>query len=966
MSEPILARRHVVLLAVVLSTVPLMGTRVANAIIVNVNARVYGSGYPMYISLKAGTYDVTPIGVANGGAYDGWTAWGWFDIPCTDPNGCRRTSPTSVTGWLNSYQVYSNNFGSATVNGKPVDFSVYPTVYYVDTGLCYPSAVVALNHALPSTFTTKADGQVGFSIPDGQDALGDNSGGMSLLISARQNTLDISSTSGGSVTPSPGKYTYSSGEQVAICATPDGCDSFVNWTGTAVDKGKVADPTKPCTIVTMDGDYTLVANFKVKQHCLTITATQGGSVVAEPGGTVGPGETKTFCYNCGDTVKITSQHDPTHYFPGWPPGSGAGGSGGTTVTITMDSDKSVSAQFPPSNLHPGSSTGGSVSFPDGQPSAYNCTIPVHIIAKANSCYHFTHWSGTAVDAGKVANVNAADTTVLVDADYTLIANFEPDGDKTLTISSTAGGLVTSPSKQPFTYPCGTVVQIVATPDECHTFAGWTGTAVDAHKVADPNSASTTVTVDANYTLQANFAVIKYKLAVSSGGHGHVIKPGEGPFEYDCKSQVLIEAKADPSYCFWNWSGSAIDKGKVTDPRSANTTVLVDGAYDLKANFKACVALPQVKTIGVEDVTSVSARLIGTLVSDGNDACQWRFRYWQEGHEEQPTKWVPGAKVGESFKKLIESLAPQTTYYYVADANNSMGIGSGEILSFTTPPFVRLTLSSTASGRIIEPNVPVVELPAPADVNVVAEADRNCWFWCWLGTAVDGGKIPAADLTRPVTTVRVDANDTLRAAFLRWIPFWIDDVDRAGRRGARSSTSQLWDFADTATDVNGIPEGIYDIVGPAPNGQPPLIGTYLRCEDPNARGAQRWWPIDPCEPSGRRGLVASSGLHASINVWPSPAGTSVWLQVVWREYTGADPAILPPDMEPRPVLTNMEPFLNMVGGAQLDLQNGWHHTTYIWLVDPGTEKVNFTIGGPVLIDCLIVDTYTEGQGLLRKP
>jgi uncharacterized repeat protein (TIGR02543 family) len=723
---------------------------------------------------------------------------------------------------------------------------------------------------------------------------------------------------------------------------------------------------EPNAVVTVDADYTLIANFTVKQHCLTITATEGGSVIAEPGGTVGPNETKTFCYNCGDTVKITSQHDPTHYFGGW--SSGSSGTAGTTMTITMDSDKSVSAQFPPNNLHTGGTNGGSVEVPGGPPPAFNCTIKVHVIARPAPCYHFKPpWAGTGVTAGKVDDPNKADTRVIVDANYTLIANFEPDGDRTLTILPSTGGRVTSPSKQPFTCPCGTVVPIAASPDECYTFSGWTGTAFDKGKIANPNDPNTTVTMDGDYTLQANFTIIKYKLDVSSAGHGHVTKPGEGSFEFDCKNQVPIEARPDPSYCFWKWTGSAVDKGKVADPYFASTTVLVDAAYDLKANFKACIVPPKVKTVDKEHVTSVSAGLIGTLISDGNDACNRRFRYWAAGQEDlsKDTGWKAGAKVGEAFKAGIKDLTPETLYYFVADANNSAGIGSGEILSFTTPPFVKLTLSSTAGGWIIEPNVPVVVLPAPADVNVVAEADPGCFFWSWQGTAVEGGKL-LTDVDDPNAVVVVDANDTLRAAFLRWILYWPDDVGCEACRGARGSTSQLWDFADSAIDVNGIPEGVYDILGPAPDGQPPLPGTVLTCEDPNSPGAQRWWPSDPCEASGRRGLVASSGLRASINIWPSPAGTSVWLQVVWRDFSGAEPELYPSDMEPRPLLMDVEPFLGMCFVAEFYSQHGWYHTTYVWLVDPDTEKISFTIGGPVIIDSLLVDTCTEGWGRWVEP
>jgi hypothetical protein len=76
---------------------------------------------------------------------------------------------------------------------------------------------------------------------------------------------------------------------------------------------------------------------------------------------------------------------------------------------------------------------------------------------------------------------------------------------TLTCSATQGGSVTQPGEGTFQYDPGTVVSLVASADLTHQFVNWTGSAVDAGKVADPNSAGTTVTMDADYNAVANFA-----------------------------------------------------------------------------------------------------------------------------------------------------------------------------------------------------------------------------------------------------------------------------------------------------------------------------------------------------------------------------------------------------------------------------------------------------------------------------
>ncbi len=75
---------------------------------------------------------------------------------------------------------------------------------------------------------------------------------------------------------------------------------------------------------------------------------------------------------------------------------------------------------------------------------------------------------------------------------------------TLHLSASAGGTVTTPGVGDFPYPWGTVVSVLAEAETGYSFVTWTGTAVTAGKVADPNSPGTTVTMNDEYTLQANF------------------------------------------------------------------------------------------------------------------------------------------------------------------------------------------------------------------------------------------------------------------------------------------------------------------------------------------------------------------------------------------------------------------------------------------------------------------------------
>jgi ABC-type transport system substrate-binding protein len=72
----------------------------------------------------------------------------------------------------------------------------------------------------------------------------------------------------------------------------------------------------------------------------------------------------------------------------------------------------------------------------------------------------------------------------------------------LTISSTEGGSVTTPGEGIFTYDEGTVVNLVAEAEEGYRFVEWTG---DVDDIADVEDATTTITMNADYIITANFA-----------------------------------------------------------------------------------------------------------------------------------------------------------------------------------------------------------------------------------------------------------------------------------------------------------------------------------------------------------------------------------------------------------------------------------------------------------------------------
>ena len=102
------------------------------------------------------------------------------------------------------------------------------------------------------------------------------------------------------------------------------------------------------------------------------------------------------------------------------------------------------------------------------------------------------------------------------------------------LSVLIGGFILTPGEGTFACVPDTSVPVVALVQTGYEFREWTGTAVDAGKVANPSVSSTSVFMDADYTLQANFtptSTTSCTLSVSSSEGGAVAAPGEGMFAY---------------------------------------------------------------------------------------------------------------------------------------------------------------------------------------------------------------------------------------------------------------------------------------------------------------------------------------------------------------------------------------------------------------------------------------------------
>jgi alpha-tubulin suppressor-like RCC1 family protein len=91
----------------------------------------------------------------------------------------------------------------------------------------------------------------------------------------------------------------------------------------------------------------------------------------------------------------------------------------------------------------------------------------------------------------------------------------------LTISSTAGGLVTMPGEGVYTYSPRTIVNLVAEPEEGYRFVRWTG---DVRTIGSITADATTITMHGAYSVTANFRA-RVNWALIGGAIAAVIAAG---------------------------------------------------------------------------------------------------------------------------------------------------------------------------------------------------------------------------------------------------------------------------------------------------------------------------------------------------------------------------------------------------------------------------------------------------------
>jgi len=212
-------------------------------------------------------------------------------------------------------------------------------------------------------------------------------------------TTAVDPAEGGTISPAAGTHTYPQGQTVEVTATPNQWYEFDHWSGACTGDGTCS--------VTMDADKSVTAHFvAIPTHSLTMAVDPTG------GGTTNPA-VGVHTYEEGSVVNVTASPNTGYEFDHW---SGSC-TGGGTCSVTMDTDRSVTAHFAQIThdltvaVNP---AGGGTTNPTEGVHSYPYGTVVNLTATPNTGYGFTFWSGDC--AGGTCSVTMT-------ADRSVTANF---------------------------------------------------------------------------------------------------------------------------------------------------------------------------------------------------------------------------------------------------------------------------------------------------------------------------------------------------------------------------------------------------------------------------------------------------------------------------------------------------------------------------------------------------------------
>jgi hypothetical protein len=507
----------------------------------------------------------------------------------------------------------------------------------------------------------------------------------------------------------PNQIEYDSASVVQMTAYPNTDWAFSHWSG---DHSGSDNPAS----ITMNSNKIVTANFyrtAPRTFYLSVSADpyDAGEVIRDP---------DLGAYDSASVVQLLANPITGWVFKNW----SIDHSGTDNPTnVAMNTDKYVAANFGHSLETIVSPEGiGSINrVPDKD--IYGHGEPVQLTANPPDGYVFERWDGDIDGTQNPANItmNLNKTVYAVFAaepvTHTLMLHVNPEG----------GGYTYPDPEYPHTCQPGEVVNVYGMAQDCYTFSHWTG------DVADPESSSTTVTMNGDKNITANFVQETYdtlyiQINPENGGSTYPL-----PWQhhiYVTGSEVYVSAEAESGYSFSHWTGS------VNNPESASTMVLLNESKTITANF-----------------------------IQGTSATLWIDAYPPDGGTTTPSPGEYSYDIGDVVTITAEPEAGYSFSYWSGAVANpqtpvttvTMNESKSVMAHFQqSSAFLTIQICPTEGGwSSPEPGTHEYELGTIVEITAMPEGD----MWEFVGWT--GGVANPESLT---TTVTMYYNQTVKANF----------------------------------------------------------------------------------------------------------------------------------------------------------------------------------------------------------